>query len=51
MKCPHCKKEIELKHLTPEELKTLRAKVSGMLSKRVITAEQQAKMQAARRKG
>lgn len=49
MKCPHCRKEIDLKNMDPAELKSLRGKISGMLSKRVITAEQQARMQEARR--
>ena len=35
---------------TPEELKTLRAIINGMLSKRKITPEQQAKMQAGRKR-
>jgi hypothetical protein len=35
---------------TVEELKHLRAYINGKLSKRVITPEQQAKMQAARQK-
>ena len=35
---------------SPEELKHFRAIINGKLSKRVITPEQQAKMQAARKK-
>lgn len=36
--------------LTEADLRTLRAIVNGMLSKRKITPEQQAKMQAARKR-
>lgn len=39
-----------LEGLDDEELKTLRAMINGRLSKRKITPEQQAKMQAARKK-
>lgn len=36
--------------MTEDDLRTLRAIINGMLSKRKITPEQQAKMQAARKK-
>ena len=39
-----------LNDCTQDELRTLRAIINGKLSKRVITPEQQAKMQAARQK-
>jgi hypothetical protein len=39
-----------LNDCTQDELRTLRAIINGKLSKRKITPEQQAKMQAARQK-
>ncbi len=45
MKCPHCKKEIP-----DTEIKQHSASLAGKKSKRTISPEAQAKMQASRKK-
>lgn len=50
MNCPHCKQEID-DALIAKYLAAKGGKSGGKKSRRIITPEQQAKMQEARKKG